>query len=37
MHIVKKFVGHEQEIVKFILGGELIFSLGEKGEFVMFN
>lgn len=37
MHLVVTFLGHENRILKFIVGGDFLFSLGEKGEFLIFN
>ena len=37
MHRVMEFKGHQNPIVKFIIAGEFIFSLGEEGEFLVFN
>jgi U3 small nucleolar RNA-associated protein 21 len=37
MHRVMEFKGHQNPIVKFIIAGEFIFSLGEGGEFLVFN
>ena len=37
MHRVMEFKGHQNTIVKFIIAGEFIFSLGEGGEFLVFN
>ena len=37
MHRVMEFKGHQNAIHNFIIAGEFIFSLGEEGEFIVFN
>ena len=37
MHKLQVFEGHTKPIVKFILSSELIFSLAQDGEFIIFN
>jgi len=37
MHKVLEFCGHQNEIIKFIIGGDFVFSLAEAGEFIAFN
>lgn len=37
MHKVQVFSGHSSKIIKFLVTSELIFSLAENGEFIIFN
>jgi hypothetical protein len=37
MNVVTEYKGHTENISKFILSSELIFSLGVSGEFIIFN
>ncbi len=37
MNVVTEYKGHTENISKFILSSELIFSLGVTGEFIIFN
>ena len=37
MHKVLEIRGHSQKIIKFLCVGDFIFSLAERGEFIVFN
>jgi len=37
MNRILDFTGHTKKIVKFILAGHYLFSLGEQGQFISFD
>lgn len=37
MNKLVEYKGHTKPLIKFILSSELIFSLAEEGEFIIFN